>query len=108
MIFVNGEKNIEVIDILDYVVVVKMLLNKLMEFGIIKDLNEIDGIGYCVVYGGEKFSDFVLLIDEIIKEIEDIFELVLFYNLVNIVGIKVFKEVFLNVLVVVVFDMVFY
>lgn len=74
-----------------------MLLNKLTEFGIIKDLNEIDGIGHRVVHGGEKFSDSVLLTDETIKEIEDISELAPLHNPANIVGIKAFKEVLPNV-----------
>lgn len=55
-ISVNGEKNTEVTDIPDHAVAVKMLLNKLTEFGIIKDLNEIDGIGHRVVHGGEKIQ----------------------------------------------------
>lgn len=85
-----------------------MLLNKLTEFGIIKDLNEIDGIGHRVVHGGEKFSDSVLLTDETIKEIEDISELAPLHNPANIVGIKAFKEVLPNVPAVAVFDTAFH
>lgn len=80
-------------DIPDHAVAVKMLLHKLTEFGIIKDLNEIDGIGHRVVHGGEKFSDSVLLTDETIREIEEISELAPLHNPANIVGIKAFKEV---------------
>lgn len=107
-ISVNGEKNTEVTDIPDHAVAVKMLLNKLTEFGIIKDLNEIDGIGHRVVHGGEKFSDSVLLTDETIKEIEDISELAPLHNPANIVGIKAFKEVLPNVPAVAVFDTAFH
>lgn len=85
-----------------------MLLNKLTEFGIIKDLNEIDGIGHRVVHGGEKFSDSVLLTDETIQEIEDISELAPLHNPANIVGIKAFKEVLPNVPAVAVFDTAFH
>lgn len=74
-----------------------MLLDKLTKFGIIKDLNEIDGIGHRVVHGGEKFSDSVLLTDEMIHEIEEISELAPLHNPANIVGIKAFKEVLPNV-----------
>lgn len=67
-----------------------MFFKKLIENGIVKFLDEIGGIGYCVVYGGEKFVDFVLIIDEVLVDIEELSDLVLFYNLVNVVGIKVF------------------
>lgn len=107
-ISVNGEKNTEVTDIPDHAVAVKMLLHKLTEFGIIKDLNEIDGIGHRVVHGGEKFSDSVLLTDETIREIEEISELAPLHNPANIVGIKAFKEVLPNVPAVAVFDTAFH
>ena len=85
-----------------------MLLDKLTKFGIIKDLNEIDGIGHRVVHGGEKFSDSVLLTDEMIHEIEEISELAPLHNPANIVGIKAFKEVLPNVPAVAVFDTAFH
>ncbi len=95
-------------DIPDHAVAVKMLLHKLTEFGIIKDLNEIDGIGHRVVHGGEKFSDSVLLTDETIREIEEISELAPLHNPANIVGIKAFKEVLPDVPAVAVFDTAFH
>ncbi len=95
-------------DIPDHAVAVKMSLHKLTEFGIIKDLNEIDGIGHRVVHGGEKFSDSVLLTDETIREIEEISELAPLHNPANIVGIKAFKEVLPNVPAVAVFDTAFH
>lgn len=79
-ISVDDEKKSETTDIPDHSVAVKMLLNKLTEFGIIQDLNEIDGIGHRVVHGGEKFSDSVLLTDEMIEEIEEISELAPLHN----------------------------
>lgn len=107
-ISVNDEKKTETTDIPDHSVAVKMLLDKLTKFGIIKDLNEIDGIGHRVVHGGEKFSDSVLLTDEMIHEIEEISELAPLHNPANIVGIKAFKEVLPNVPAVAVFDTAFH
>jgi acetate kinase len=93
----DDEKKLKSTDIPDHSVAVKMLLDKLTKFNIIKDLNEIDGIGHRVVHGGEKFSDSVLLTDEMIHEIEEISELAPLHNPANIVGIKAFKEVLPNV-----------
>ncbi|MDA1477609.1 acetate kinase [Bacillus changyiensis] len=107
-ISVNDEKNIETTDIANHSIAVKMLLNKLTELGIIKDLNEIDGIGHRVVHGGEKFSDSVVLTDETIHEIEDISDLAPLHNPANIVGIKAFKEVLPDVPAVAVFDTAFH
>lgn len=84
------------------------MLGKLTEYGIIKDLNEINGIGHRVVHGGEKFNDSVLLTDETIREIEEISDLAPLHNPANIVGIQAFKEVLPNVPAVAVFDTAFH
>lgn len=84
------------------------MLDVFKVYNIINDINDIDGIGYCVVYGGEKFFELVVIIDEVEKEIEELSELVLFYNLVNLMGICVFCKLLLNIFYVVIFDIVFY
>src|SRR5689334_8438479 len=58
-ISVNDEKIKEITDIPDHSVAVKMLLEKLTSAGIIKSLDEIEGIGHRVVHGGELFNDSV-------------------------------------------------
>ena len=107
-ITVNGEKIKEVTSIPDHAVAVKMLLDKLIEFGIIQSFNEIGGIGHRVVHGGEKFSDSVLITDETLKEIEDLSDLAPLHNPANVVGIKAFREVLPNVPAVAVFDTAFH
>ncbi|MEK5500659.1 acetate kinase [Bacillus sp. FSL M8-0168] len=104
----DDQKKSETTDIPDHSVAVKMLLGKLTEYGIIKDLNEINGIGHRVVHGGEKFNDSVLLTDETIREIEEISDLAPLHNPANIVGIQAFKEVLPNVPAVAVFDTAFH
>jgi acetate kinase len=107
-ITVNGEKQTEVLDIPDHAVAVKMLLKKLTDTGIIKSLDEINGIGHRVVHGGEKFNDSVLITDEVLKEIESLNDLAPLHNPANIIGIKAFKEVLPNVPAVAVFDTAFH
>ncbi|AOZ89723.1 acetate kinase [Bacillus xiamenensis] len=107
-ISVDGEKKTEVTDIPDHAVAVKMLLEKLIEFNIIKDFNEIDGVGHRVVHGGEKFSDSVLLTDEVINEIDQLSELAPLHNPANVVGIKAFKQILPDVPAVAVFDTAFH
>ncbi|AIZ61142.1 MULTISPECIES: acetate kinase [Bacillus] len=107
-ISVDGEKKTEVTDIPDHAVAVKMLLEKLTEFHIIKDFNEIDGVGHRVVHGGEKFSDSVLLTDEVINDIDQLSELAPLHNPANVVGIKAFKQILPDVPAIAVFDTAFH
>ncbi len=89
-ISVNGEKNTETINIPDHEVAVKMLLDKLTTLGIIKSLDEIDGIGHRVVHGGEEFNDSVVITEEVLRKIEELSELAPLHNPANITGIKAF------------------
>lgn len=107
-ITLNGEKIKEVTSIPNHAVAVKMLLDKLIELGIIQSFDEIEGIGHRVVHGGEKFSDSVLITGETLKEIEDLSDLAPLHNPANVVGIKAFREVLPNVPAVAVFDTAFH
>ncbi|MBB6445711.1 acetate kinase [Bacillus benzoevorans] len=107
-ITVNGEKQKETLDIPDHNVAVEMLLNKLTDLGIIKSLNEIEGVGHRVVHGGEEFADSVLITDEVLQKIEDLSELAPLHNPANITGIKAFHKVLPNVPAVAVFDTAFH
>ncbi|MFC4321085.1 acetate kinase [Litchfieldia salsa] len=107
-ISVNGEKQTEVTEIPDHSVAVKILLDKLTKTGIIKSLDEIDGIGHRVVHGGEEFSDSVLITDEILMKLDKLAELAPLHNPANITGIKAFKAVLPNVPAVAVFDTAFH
>ncbi|MFD1019040.1 acetate kinase [Thalassobacillus hwangdonensis] len=105
---VNGEKDKTVADLEDHAEAVKILLDKLTSTGIIESLDEIDGIGHRVVHGGEKFSDSVLITDEVIHEIEEVSDLAPLHNPANLTGIQAFKEVLPNVPSVAVFDTAFH
>ncbi|UTR15601.1 acetate kinase [Salipaludibacillus sp. LMS25] len=105
---VNGEKKTETKDIDDHADAVKILLDKLISFGIIKSLDEIEGIGHRVVHGGEKFNDSIMITDDVIKGIEEVSELAPLHNPANLVGIRAFKDILPNVPSVAVFDTAFH
>src|SRR5699024_7775495 len=107
-ISVNGEKITEVTDIPNHGVAVKMLVDKLINLGIIKSLDEIEGVGHRVVHGGEMFNDSVLITDEVLTKLEELCDLAPLHNPANIVGIKAFKEILPNVPAVAVFDTAFH
>ncbi|WP_077214243.1 acetate kinase [Bacillus dakarensis] len=107
-ISVNDEKVKEVSDIPNHEVAVKMLLDKLTTLGIIKSLDEINGIGHRVVHGGEDFNDSVLISDEVLNKIEALSELAPLHNPANVTGIRAFQQVLPNVPAVAVFDTAFH
>ncbi len=97
-----------VTEIEDHEVAVKMLLEKLTAHGIIQSLDEIDGVGHRVVHGGERFSESVLITEEVIKEIQEVSDLAPLHNPANLTGINAFREVLPNVPHVAVFDTAFH
>ncbi|TGB04054.1 acetate kinase [Halobacillus salinus] len=105
---VNDEKDKTVTDIPDHGKAVTMLLDKLTANGIIESLDEINGVGHRVVHGGERFSESVLITDEVIQEIEEVSDLAPLHNPANLTGINAFREVLPNVPHVAVFDTAFH
>ncbi len=87
---------------------VQLLLDTLLEKGIVKSLDEINGVGHRVVQGGEFFKDSTLVNDEVIQKIADLADLAPLHNPAHIIGIKAFQKALPNVPQVVVFDTVFH
>ncbi|SMQ72287.1 acetate kinase [Bacillus sp. OV166] len=92
----------------DHLEAVKILLHKLINLEIISSLDEIDGIGHRVVHGGEKFSESVLINDDILREIEEVSELAPLHNPANLIVINAFREILPDVPSVAVFDTAFH
>lgn len=107
-ITVDGEKHTINQDFKDHEEAVNLMLEKLVEFGVIKNINEIDGSGHRVVHGGEKFDDSVLITDEVEAEIDRLSELAPLHNPANLMGIRAFRELLPDVPHVAVFDTSFH
>ncbi|MED1466907.1 acetate kinase [Bacillus salipaludis] len=103
-----GKKMQVVQTINDHLEAVKLLLNKLTSLGIISSLEEIDGIGHRVVHGGEKFSESVMIHDDVLREIEEVSELAPLHNPANLIVINAFRELLPEVPSVAVFDTAFH
>ncbi len=97
-------------DIPNHEVGIKLILELLQdkEYGVIKSLNEINAVGHRVVHGGEKFSDSVIIDDEVIKAIEECVPLAPLHNPPNLLGIKAMKNILPDVPQVAVFDTAFH
>ena len=87
---------------------VAMLLNVLVEKGIVKDLNEIKGVGHRVLHCGEKYSDSVIMNDESIAVVESVNDLGPLHNPANLTGVRAFMKALPDVVNVAVFDTSFH
>ncbi len=105
---VNGEKHSQTLDIPDHTVAVELLLKQLVELKIVESFKDIAGVGHRVVHGGEKFSDSVLIDDEVMEAIEAVSDLAPLHNPANLTGIKAFKKALPNAPMVAVFDTAFH
>lgn len=78
------------------------------EFGVIKDMGEINAVGHRVVHGGEKFTSSALIDADVEKSIEECFDLAPLHNPPNMMGIKACQELMPGVPMVAVFDTAFH
>ena len=104
----NGKKIVNSIDIPNHSVAVDLLLSNLIELKVVNSLNDIDGVGHRVVHGGEKFSDSVIITDEVIKAIEDVSDLAPLHNPANLTGIRAFQKALPHIRAVAVFGTTFH
>lgn len=101
---INGEKVKKDVNIKDHEEAVKILVSELINHGVIKDVNEIEGVGHRTVHGADKYSDSIIINEEVIKDIESFIPLAPLHNPANLIGITSFKHILPNVKMVAVFD----
>ncbi len=89
---------------------IAFVLNRLTNenYGVIKSLEELGGIGHRVVHGGEKFSDSVIINKEVIEEIKKCSDLAPLHNPACILGIEACRKIVPNMKMVAVFDTAFH
>ena len=105
---VNGEKIKGAKYLKDHNAAVEVLIDELLEHNAVKSLDEIKGIGHRVLHGGEKYSDSVIITDEVIKDIKDLTKLGPLHHPGNLAGIEALKKVLPNVPMVAVYDTAFH
>ena len=86
--------------------VIEQLLDK--DYGVIKNLSEIDAVGHRIVHGGEKFSKSVVITDEVENTIKECIPLAPLHNPAGITGIEACKKALKGVPMVAVFDTAFH
>lgn len=104
----NGEKHVKGTPIPDQQKAVELLLNALKKYSVIKDLNEIVGVGHRVVSGGEYFKDSAIIDKDSLQKIYELKEYAPLHNVAEGKGIEAFMELLPNVPEVGVFDTSFH
>ncbi len=97
-------------EIPNHTIAIKMVLGALsnQEYGVIKDLSEINAVGHRAVHGGSKFHSAVKIDKEVIAKIKELYILAPLHNPPSIAGIEACIEEMPNVPMVCVFDTAFH
>lgn len=104
----NGDKISQDVDLNTHTDAVKILFDKLITLGVIKSLDEIDGVGHRIVHGGSKYSTSVLIDDKVVSDINECKDFAPLHNPAHILGINAFKEILPEVPMSGVFDTAFH
>ena len=105
---INGEKIKGAKYLKDHSAAVEVLIDELIEHEAVKSLDEIKGVGHRVLHGGEKYSDSVIITDEVIEDIKELTKLGPLHHPGNLAGIEALKKVLPNTPMVAVYDTAFH
>ena len=106
----GGEKVVIEQAMPDHEVAIRMVLDALTNenYGVIKNLDEIDAIGHRLVHGGEKFTKSVIIDDEVIAGVEECSPLAPLHNPANLIGVRACQAIMPSVPNIGVFDTAFH
>ena len=95
-------------DMPDHSVAVKLVFDALTgEHGVVKSVDEISAIGHRVLHGGNKFTESIVVNEEVKKVIRECFDLGRLHNPANLMGIEACEKVVPGKKNVAVFDTTF-
>ena len=104
----NGEKTETKKSIKNHNEAVSVMLEELVNYGAVKELSEIKGVGHRVVHGGEKYADSVIITNEVLKDIKTFTKFAPLHHPGNIAGIQAMQKALPEAVQVAVFDTAFH
>ena len=105
---INGEKLHRDLDLRNHLVALECIKKEIVELGVVKSLEEIDGIGHRLVHGGETYKESVMIDDEVLATCEKYKKLAKLHMPAMLSCIEASKEAFPNTPMVAVFDTAFH
>jgi acetate kinase len=101
---INEEKIKEEVVLNNHTEAVRLFLQELINLRVIEELEEIEGVGHRVLHGFDKYSEPVIVDEEVMNDIDLFSTLGPLHNPANLSGIKAIKAVLPNVVNVAIFD----
>jgi acetate kinase len=105
---VNGEHIAKQVPVPDHQVAVNLLLDALINFGIVESLDEIKAAGHRIVQGGPYFSDSVKVDEYVVDKVRELIELAPLHNAAHLTCYEAFKKALPKIEHVFVFDTAFH
>ena len=104
----NGDKIKRDVVLNDHEDAVRLFLKELLDNNIVDSLESIEAVGHRVLHGFSKYSEPVVVTEEVMDDIDLFSNLGPLHNPANLSGIKAIKEALPNVINVAVFDTAFH
>ena len=107
---VSGEKYVTKSPVMNHEEALKIVLEQLVhnDYGVIKDLSEIDAVGHRLVHGGEIFDKSVLIDEDVIEKFESCASLAPLHNPAGVLGVRACQKAMPGIPMVGVFDTAFH
>ena len=105
---VNGEKITKEVPVPDHETAVKLLLDALIEYKIVANLNEIQAAGHRIVQGGPYFDKSVKVDEDVVNKVRELIDIAPLHNAAHLVCYEAFKKALPNIEHVFVFDTAFH
>ena len=105
---INGEKIKGAKYLKNHSEAIQVMVDELLTHKAVDSLDEIKGVGHRVLHGGEKYSQSVLIDEEVIQSIKDLTKLGPLHLPGNLAGIEAMQAALPNVPMVAVYDTAFH
>lgn len=105
---VNGEKISKEVPVPNHQVAVDLLMEALVEYGIVKDLDEIKAAGHRIVQGGPYFKDSVKVDVDVVDKVRELIDIAPLHNAAHLTCYEAFRRALPNIDHVFVFDTAFH
>jgi len=105
---INGEKIKGAKYLKNHTEAIQVMVDELLTHKAVESLDEIKGVGHRVLHGGEKYSQSVLIDEEVVQSIKDLTKLGPLHLPGNLAGIEAMQEALPGVPMVAVYDTAFH
>lgn len=105
---VNGEKHVLNQPIKDHAVAVQLLLDALVKYGVVENLDEISGAGHRIVQGGSYYDSSVKVDADVVSKVDELCELAPLHNPAHLICYRAFTAALPKIEHVFVFDTAFH